>query len=239
MSLRPRPYKTVGGVTPCPGGWLVLPARLAAVTIVAEDAFVLRHLADVLDYRPAFDFAAINIPFSYPQHPSGPFRQCDVEARDRIGWPRVVGVTPVPSRDALFAPSRAAALAVEPWLTRNDFRHFPWMREAAIEIQPFHSRRFFSAQADLSFRYMNGDVAVTSSPYHEDGRLVRLSLIRSALPGVDDVVTRVPPEGAGQVHMYRAAAMLWTARRASARAIGRLPLDPEWDDAGIRTEWVR
>ena len=43
----------------------------------------------------------------------------------------------------------------------------------------------------------------------------------------------------GQIHMYEAAAMLWTARRASGRAIARLPLDPEWDNAGIRMELVR
>ena len=67
----------------------------------------------------------------------------------------------------------------------------------------------------------------------------RLELIRSKLPGVDDVVTRVPPDGAGQVHMYEAAAMLWTARRASGRAITRLPMDPEWDEGGIRVELVR
>jgi len=41
------------------------------------------------------------------------------------------------------------------------------------------------------------------------------------------------------VHMYESAAMLWTARRASGRAIARLPMDPEWDDGGIRIELVR
>jgi hypothetical protein len=39
--------------------------------------------------------------------------------------------------------------------------------------------------------------------------------------------------------MYESAAMLWTARRASGRAISRLPMDPEWDDGGIRIELVR
>jgi hypothetical protein len=51
-------------------------------------------------------------------------------------------------------------------------------------------------------------------------------------------VGRVPPVGAGQVHMFDAAAMLWTARRASGRAISRLPMDPEWDQEGIRVELV-
>ena len=233
------PFKSIGGVTPCPGGWLVLPARLAGVTVVAEETFVVRSLMEVLDYRPRFDFGAINIPFGYPESPGVQYRQCDRDAREMVGWPRLVNIRPVPSRSALFAKSRKEAIKLEPWLTKNDFRHFKWMREAATEIQPFHSRSWYSGNAALSFQHMNGDVPLTTSPYHADGRVERLELIRAKLPGVDDVIGRVPPEGAGEVHMYEAAAMLWTARRASGRAITRLPLDPQWDDGGIRIELVR
>jgi predicted RNase H-like nuclease len=233
------PFKSIAGVTPCPGGWLVLPARLAGVTTVAEEAFVLKQLAEVLDHRPKFDFAAINVPFGYPERPVAPYRTCDVEARQLVGWPRRVNLHPVPSKAALFAKSRKEALELEPWLTKNDFRHFKQMKEAAIELQPYHSRSVYSGNADLSFTHMNGDVSLTSSPYQEQGRVERLDLIRSKLPGVDEVVSRVPPLGAGVVHLYQAAAMLWTARRASGRAISRLPMDPEWDDGGIRIELVR
>jgi predicted RNase H-like nuclease len=233
------PFKAIGGCTPCPGGWLVLPGRLAGVTAIAEEAFVLRRLQEVLDYRPKFDFAAINIPFGYPERPQGPYRECDIQARELVGWPRMITLRPVPSRPALFAKSRKAALELEPWLTRNDFRHFKWMKEAALDIQPFHSRSVYSANASLSFQHMNGDEPLRTSPHHEDGRVQRLELIRSKLPGVDDVVTRVPPDGAGQTHLFDAAAMLWTARRASGRAISRLPMDPEWDEGGVRIELVR
>jgi predicted RNase H-like nuclease len=236
---RDNPFKAIGGVTPCPGGWLVLPGRLAGVTVIAEEAFVVRRFAEVLDYRPKFDFLAVNIPFGYPEQPGQQYRQCDREARDIVGWPRRVRVHPVPSRAALFAKSRQEALAHEPWLTKNDFRHFKWMKEAAIEIQPFHARSVYSANSALSFTHMNGDVPLKTSPYHEDGRVERLDLIRAKLPGVDEVVSRVPPVGAAVIHMYESAAMLWTARRASGRAIQRLPMDPEWDDGGIRIELVR
>jgi predicted RNase H-like nuclease len=233
------PFKSIGGATPCPGGWLVLPGRLSGVTVVAEEAFVLKTLVDVLDYRPRFDFGAVNIPFGYPEYPGVKYRRCDLDAREMVGWPRMVSVRPVPSRAALFARSRKEAVSIEPWLTKNDFRHFRWMREAAREIQPFHSRSFYSGNSDLSFQHMNGDEPLATSPYHAEGQSERLELIRSKLPGVDEVVSRVPPEGAGQIHMFEAAAMLWTARRASGRAISRLPADPEWDEAGIRVELVR
>lgn len=232
-------FRSLAGVTPCPAGWLVLPARLAGVTTVAEEAFVLPNLGEVLDYRPKFDVGAINIPFGYPETPNVQYRPADRAARAHMGWPSRVSVHPVPSRAALFARSRKEAQALEPWLTKNDFRHFKWMREAAREIQPFHARSWYSGNAALSFQHLNGDVPLRTSVYHEAGRTERLALIRQKLPGIDDVITRAPPRGAAQVHMYEAAAMLWTARRASGRAISRLPLDPEWDSEGIRVELVR
>ena len=236
---RDNPFKNIGGVTPCPGGWLVLPGRLAGVTVIAEEMFVLKRLAEVFDYRPKFDFAAVNIPFGYPERPDVRYRQCDREARHALGWPLRLRVRPVPSRAALFASSRTAALEIEPWLTKSDFRRFRWMREAATEVQPFHGRSFYSGVAELSYMHMNGDVPLTTNPFHAEGAAERLSLVRSKLPGVDDVLTRTPPDHAGQFHINEAAAMLWTARRASGRAISRLPTDPEWDEAGIRVELVR
>jgi predicted RNase H-like nuclease len=239
MVAKALPFKQIAGVTPCPGGWLVLPARLAGVTVVAEEAFVVPILREVLDYRPKFDFAGINIPMGFSDEPVGPYRECDLEAREMVGWPRLVGIAPVPSAPALRAPSREQALQIDPWLNRDDFRRFRWLKEALEEIQPFHQRSFYAGNPELSFQVMNSDEPLATSPFHEEGRVQRLELIRHRLPGVDEVVSRVPPKGAGVTHMYNAAAMLWTGRRASGRAINRLPVDPAWNEAGIRMELVR
>jgi predicted RNase H-like nuclease len=124
-------------------------------------------------------------------------------------------------------------------MTRDDFRRLRWLREAAVEIQPFHQRSFYSANPDLSFHQMNEDQPLKTSPFHEEGRLERLALVRDKLPGIDEVISRAPPKGAGPTHMVQAAAMLWTARRASGRAVSRLPADPTWDVTGMRVELVR
>ena len=104
------PYKTLGGIVPCPGGWLILPARLAGVTVIVEEPEVVRTLMDVLEYKPKFDAAAIYAPIGFDEDPVGPYRPCDAEAREMVGWPRVVGVKPMPSRAALRAqdPRRGA-----------------------------------------------------------------------------------------------------------------------------------
>lgn len=128
---------------------------------------------------------------------------------------------------------------MEPWMTKHDLRRLRWLREAEQELQPYHSRSFFSANPDVSFTVMNSDEPLSTSPYHEDGRLERLELIRQRLPGVDEVITRTPPVGAAGVHLLQAAALLFTARRGSGRAISRMPLDPTWDETGMRMEIVR
>ena len=239
MAVKKLPYKNLAGITPCPAGWLVLPARMAGITVTAEEPFVLKKLFEVLDWRPKWDAAAINAPTGLNDFAGSQYRECDAEAREYVGWPRVVGIGGVPSREGMRAANRAEMKELEPWMTKHDFRRMRWLREAERELQPFHSRSIFPAHPDVSFTAMNSDEPLKTSPWHEDGHLERLELVRQQLPGVDDVITRVPPDGSGPVHVMQAAALLWTARRASGRAISRFPLDPTWDDLGMRMEVVR
>lgn len=239
MTAPRAPYKMLGGIVPCPGGWLIVPARLAGVTVVAEEPEVVAHLVDVLDFKPKFDAAAIWVPIGFRDEPSHPFRRCDAEAHQRIGWPRRSAVRPTPSRAALRARSAEDAMAIEPWLTRADLRRFRWIREAEREFQPFHQRTYFAAHPDLTFSQLNGDVPLRTSPYQQDGLVERMALIRDRLPGVEEIVTRTPPRGAAQVHLLQATGLVWTARRAAGRAMERFPTDPEWDSTGLRMELVR
>jgi predicted RNase H-like nuclease len=239
MVAKQLPYKTLGGIVPCPGGWLIVPARLAGVTVNAEDPIVVPTLLDVLEYKPKFDAAAIQATIGFNNEPVGPYRPADEEARVMVGWPRCLAITPTPSRAALNAATREEATELEPWLIKSDLRKFRWHREASEQFQPFHQRSFFAAHPDLSYTNLNGDKPLTSSPFQQDGMLERMSLLRERLPGVEDVITRTPPKGAAQVHVLQAAGLLWTARRAAGRGMNRLPADPEWDAAGMRMELVR
>lgn len=237
--MKQLPYKWLAGITPCPGGWLVVPARLAGITVVVDDALVLRTLMEVVDFRPKFDAAAINIPMGFADESTTQYGDCERESRAFIGWPRKVAMRPLPSRAVLKAPTKKAAREMEPWLTNDDFRKFRWLREAEQIFQPFHQRNFFSAHPDMSYTLLNDDTPLKTSPFHEDGVLERIDLIRRKLPGVEEVITRPIPDGAGRVHVVQAVGLVWTARRAMGRAISRFPLDPEWDTNGLRIEVVR
>ena len=239
MVAKAMPYKMLGGVVPCPGGWLILPARLAGVTVIVEEPMVCATLIEVLEFKPKFEAAAIYAPVGFEDEPTGPYRPCDLEAREMVGWPRLAAIKPIPSRAALRAKTREEAKELEPWLTNDDFRRWKWIREAEQEFQPFHQRNWFAAHPDLSFYVLNGDKPLKSSPYQPEGVYERMNLIKAKLPGVEDAVTATPPAGASQFHLLQCAGLLWTARRAAGRAVNRLPADPNWDTAGLRMEMVR
>jgi predicted RNase H-like nuclease len=133
--------------------------NLAGITVAAEEAFVVKRLADVLDYRPTFDAAAINAPMGLKGRPDGPWRACDVQARQYVGWPRGAAIYGVPSRESFEKRTGLAASRKENWMNAADRRRSRWLREAAQELQPFHSRRFVPAHPDVSSTAMT----VTSS----------------------------------------------------------------------------
>jgi hypothetical protein len=53
------PYRLIAGVEPCPGGWLLVPARLQGITAFPFEPEVFPTFAEILDYRPAYDVIAI------------------------------------------------------------------------------------------------------------------------------------------------------------------------------------
>ena len=113
---RDNPFKTIAGITTCPGGWLVLPARLAGVTVVAEETFVLTKLMDVLDYRPEVRLRRDQHPVRLPRAPgravSPVRRRCpraDPVAAPHQRPPGAVACGPV--REVAAGGARARAVA--------------------------------------------------------------------------------------------------------------------------------
>jgi predicted RNase H-like nuclease len=236
---QPLPYKMVAGVVPCPGGWLVLPAKLQGVTILPEEPFVLEKLADVLDYRPSFTVMTLDAPVGLRDEPGDRFRQCDLDAREILGWPRRVQVPPAPSRAALYAKSFDEAKKLDPWLTELYYRHFRHYREVDEEMQPFRQRSVYSANPELCFYLLNLDQPMKYSRHWDVGFQEREELLKLKFPGIDAYFKKDPPEGASRRHIVDAGAILWTARRISGRVVQRLPQDPEWDEKSLRMEIVR
>lgn len=228
----PLPYKVVGAVTPCPGGWLVASAKLHGVTFSPEDARVLTKFAEVFEERPQFEVTVVNAPIGYPDENEG-LRSCDRMARALLRR-RGMTVRNIPMRST-----------VESGIAREDERLdavtltlLPRYAEVAAEMLPYRQRSVYEAHPELSFYVLNGDKPLTRAKHSPSGEIERRVLLERRVPGIKRVLaTEIP--GVSNAHLYDVAAMLWTARRAFAKAAVRLPQDPEWDSEGLRKEIVR
>lgn len=229
------PYRMLAGVVPCNAGWLAVTGKLQGVSLLPEGAQVLESFLDVLDYRPSFDIVALHAPIGLLTAPVPGGRSCDRAARRLLGSPR---------SGAIFTPPSRELLASEDWshvtepLSGVAWQMLPHVDELAREIGSYHQRTFYEVHPELSFYQLNGDQPLRWSKRLRAGQLERRALLASKLPGIDRALD-VPVPGARMGRLLDAGAALWTARRIAARAVTRIPEDPEWDDEGLRMEIVR
>jgi predicted RNase H-like nuclease len=227
------PYSIVAGVTPCRGGWLVASAKLQGTIFAPEDPVRLDTFVDVIDMRPGYSSIALNAPVGGLEQATVGGRTCDREARALLGR-RASAVKSAPI--AVDTPDGTSLLPDNvDAITRA---LLPRYQEVAREMAPFRQRTIYEANADLSFFQMNEGVPMRWSKYSEKGVLERRALLESKLPGLLRIIDAEVP-GASTSHLLDAAAILWTARRIFAKAAIRIPLDPEWDEQGIRMEFLR
>jgi predicted RNase H-like nuclease len=228
------PYRPLAGVVPCPGGWLVAGAKLQGITLSPEAPLVFPTFLDVLDYKPAYQIISLAAPIGLPDIPIPGGRHCDRDARRLIGWPRNGAIVSPPARSVL----RDLAAGMEVSLSAVGRRLVARFAEVDEDIEPYWQRTVFEVHPELSFFQLNEDQSLRFSKHTQVGVNERTELLKARLPGVERILnTRV--SGAKASHLVDSAVCLWTARRIAARAVSRLPEDPEWDSAGLRMEIVR
>ncbi len=227
------PYDLVAGVKPCATGWLVASAKLHGTTFAPDEPRVYETFVEVLDERPSFAMVALNAPVGYLDAFTHGGRTCDREARVLLGK-RGAAIQNAPVRSQV---EEGANGHVE-GLNAVSRALLPRYREVAAQMAPFRQRSMYEVHPELSFFQLNDDVPLRWSKRTEAGRGERRALLESKIPGVkrilDAELPRVPAS-----HLLDVAALLWTARRLFAHAGVRLPEDPQWDDEGLRMEFVR
>ncbi len=226
------PYRPLAGVVPCPGGWLVASGKLQGITLSPNDPAILPTLVDVLDYKPAYEIIALAAPVGLLDDYRRGGRTCDREARRLLGPRRGAAIPSAPARSALGAGAELPGVSAIARL------RIPKTREAAEQLQPYWQRTVYEVHPELSFYQLNGDQPLHWSKHMTVGRKERRELLESRLEGVTRVLDARLPR-VRETHLLDAAACLWTARRIAARAVQRLPEDPEWDSQGLRMEFVR
>lgn len=223
------PYDLLAGAVPCADGWVVAAAKLVGISLHPEPASVVPSLRDVLDHIPSYAVIALAAPIGLPPEPVRGGRTCDREARRLVGFPRLGAIASAPGRSELTRPS-ARVDAV----TR---RRLPRFAEVDAEVQPYRQRTVYAVHPELCFFQLAGDRPLTASKSSPAGLAERTDLLVRRVPGIARALAE-PVKGASTPQLLDALAALWTARRISARSAARIPVDPEWDDAGLRMEWV-
>jgi predicted RNase H-like nuclease len=227
------PYSIVAGVTPCAPGWLVASAKLHGATFAPEAPRVLGSFAEVLDERPSFSVIALNAPVGYVDDVHEGGRTCDRMARALLGR-RGSTIHNAPTRASLQEEADVADDGLD--AVTNVLLHR--YREVAAEMAPYRQRTVFEVHPELSFFQINGDVPLRWSKKTEAGMEERIALLKMRVPGSERLL-EAELDDVPMSHLLDVAAILWTARRIFARAGTRLPSDPEWDEQGLRMEFVR
>ncbi len=225
------PYSLVAGATPWGKNWVVVSAKMHGGTFAAELPQLYPSFMSILDERPAYETLVINIPIGYRAKPTDPPRRCDVEARGLITW----------RGGAIHnAPSKAVLDGSISWLEGNldavTATLLPRIREVAAEMSPFRQRVVYEGHPEMSFFQLNGERPLDNSKKIEVGRDERRALLMDKISGIEKVLdaeTDIPAK-----HVYDASVLLWTARRVHGKGARRVPIEPEWDEDGVRMEIV-
>jgi predicted RNase H-like nuclease len=226
------PYSVIAGVTPCPPGWLVASAKVHSANFGPEYPRVFSTFQEILDERPPFSVIALNAPVGYATQGNPGGRTCDRAARSLLGR-RGSTVHNAPTRatleDIVVASDDHLDAISNVLLTRY--------REVALQMQPYLQRTIYESNPELSFYQLNSDTPLRWSKKYEVGREERRYLLGKRMPGID-LILDAELEGVPPAHLMDASAMLWTARRIYAKSATRIPVDPEWDEQGLRMELV-
>ena len=227
------PYSVVAGVTPCRGGWLVAGAKLHGTVFATEDPMRLKTFIEVVDQKPSYSVIALNAPIGGLNQAKAGGRSCDREARLLLGR-RGAAVKSAPVQ----MDSRAGVEVLPNNLDAISQTLLPRYQEVADEMAPYRQRTIYEVNAELSFFQLNDDEPMQWGKHSEKGIEERRALLEENVPGVQRILEAEIP-GATVSHLLDVSAILWTARRIFAKAVVRIPTDPEWDEQGLRMEIVR
>lgn len=233
------PYRLAAGVMPVSRGWLVASAKIQGSTIAPEEPRIAANFLDVLDYKPAYQVITLFAPIGLYEGPAEGGRRCEREARRLLRMPRASTIASAPTRPALRGTTYAEAAKLSGGhLSPVRWPQLQRIAEVDEAIAPYWQRTVFEVHPELSFFQLGEDHPLRFPKRTQLGITERRKLLETRVPGVERIIDAVLPK-ITEMQLIDAAACLWTARRVVARAITRLPEEPEWDELGLRMELVR
>jgi predicted RNase H-like nuclease len=230
VNLKPR-SGVVAGVDGCPGGWVVATSGPDDGPVTLR---VVTHISEVLLAAPLPDVVAVDIPIGLPD--AGP-RECDLEARTRLGRPRSSSVFPAPIRPALSATTYREACDIRYRIEGKRYSQQTWqifgkIREVdrLMTADPSARRIIREAHPELCFRELAGGKPMAHSKKTAEGRRERYELLAGYF-GARMPATRLA--GASADDILDALVELWSAGRIAAGVAERIPSSVPTDSKGL------
>lgn len=229
----------IAGVDGCPAGWIALVEQTETRRIIAHVFPTFRDLADPLDAS----VIAIDIPIGLTD--CGP-RQCDLDARKRLGPKRGTSVFPAPIRPALgaatYLEAKAASIAAQKkGISQQAWAIYPKIRQVddALQADSDLRARVVEVHPELTFSTWAG-APILPGKKRPEGHAIRRDLIASdfGIMAFESARNQVSRGQASNDDIADAFAALWTARRIVNGSSRTLPSDPPLDSRGLPMRMV-
>ena len=227
----------LAGVDGCPAGWMTAFVRARGDEVRLR---VVPQFAAVAAAPETPAVIAVDMPIGLPAR-IGPGGRGPERAVRRLLGARQSSVFPVPSREAVYAPSYLDACRVS--LATSDpprsvqkqlFLIGPRIREVDTELRanPALAARVFETHPELAFWRLNGERPLPLPKKVKPGLALRRDLLIAAgFPAA--AVDAPPPKGAGRDDVLDAVACAAVARRIQAGVAQSFPEEPERDEHGL------
>lgn len=222
----------IAGVDGISGGWIAaIEHRGGSTELECFSAF------SALLSR-GFDLLVVDIPIGLPTASS---RDCDVEARRRIGKRRN-SVFPAPIREMLSASDHSGACAAR---GRYDGKRcskqlssiIPKIREVDESMEPALQGRVREGHPEFSFTLMNGNMPMSFYKGTREGEAERLQLLQKYFSEIHINLAKLSSRSL-RTDAIDAYALLWSARRVISKRGDSIPALPQLDARGLRAEII-
>jgi predicted RNase H-like nuclease len=227
----------LAGVDGCPAGWMVAFVRPAGGEVRTR---IVPQFAAVAAAAEAPAVIAVDMPIGLPLRIGPGGRGPERAVRPLLGERRS-SVFPVPSREAIYAPTyrdacRVALATSDPprQVQKQLFMIAPRIREVdrVLRADPSLAARVFETHPEVAFWRLNGERPLALAKKVKPGlALRRRLLIAAGFPRA--VVHAPPPKGAGPDDLLDALACAAIARRIHAGIARPFPDAPQRDDYGL------
>ena len=169
------------GVDGCAAGWFYI-----ALGEQGEYCYgVVGELREIVDKAHVRDRVFVDIPIGLPDKGMPEPRKFDIEARQRLGWPRRASVFPAPARETLAAADdyqkacRANQQAVGRKISRQTFGILPKIRDADDLLRHDEKARKIVREVhpELCFWELNDKHPMKHSKKTKEGQDERLAML--------------------------------------------------------------